>query len=216
MDRSMTVRESSASDRPRDGDRGFPSGAKREGRMLLACGVAALAGYAIHGVFHLRHGRPEDLLWTCHLGAALVGVGLIAASGRRAWGASVDGVGALWLLLGTPLWLLDLAGGGEFFPTSLGTHVVGLAMGLVGVWKLGMPRGTWWKATAALVALMGLCRLVTPREANVNVAFAIQHGWEEHFASHASYLACMIAFAAGYFWLIERLWRFGSARVRLR
>ncbi len=178
----------------------------RKQRVLSVCGVAALAGYAVHGAFHLLHGRPEDLLWCCHLGAVLVGVGLIAASKSRAWGASLNGIGTLWLCLGTPLWLLDLAGGGEFFPTSLGTHVLGLAMGLFGTWRLGMPRGTWWKAAVALVVLIGLCRMVTPAAANVNVAFSVPHEWEDRFASHAGYLAfVMIAATADFFVLTRSL-----------
>ena len=100
----------------------------------------------------------------------------------------VVAVGVLWLLVGLPLWLLELAGGGEFIPTSLLTHVLGLVVGLVGVWRLGMPEGAWWKATLALLVLNQLCRWVTPVKANVNVAFAIHPGWDRWFSSHLAYI----------------------------
>ncbi len=160
-------------------------------------GVAALACYAAHGGFHLYHGRPEDLLWACHLGAALVGVGLLARS------PAVNAVGVSFLALGTPLWLLDLAAGGEFFPTSLLTHVGGLLIGLYGVRRLGVPAGVWWKSAAALAGLILLSRLVTPERANVNVAFAVPPPWDKTFPSHAAYLAAMMAVAAAYFFALE-------------
>lgn len=89
-------------------------------------GIAALGCYAVHGSFHLINGRPEDLLWACHLGAALVGIGLLVPS------PIVTVLGTLFLSLGTPLWLMDLAAGGVFHPTSCFTHFGGLAIGLYG------------------------------------------------------------------------------------
>jgi hypothetical protein len=171
-------------------------------RTLRLLGAAALACYAIHGGFHLAQGRWYDLLWACHLGAVLVGIGLLARD------AALNGVGVLLLSVGTPLWLMDLATGGEFFPTSILTHVVALVIGLYGAWRIGWPRGTWWKAAAGLAVFVGLCRLATPAEANVNVAFAVPRLAEAIFPSHTVYLACVIAAAAGYFWIVEQvLWR---------
>ncbi len=162
-------------------------------RML---GALALVCYAIHAGYNLLHHRPEDLLWACHIGAAIVGVGLLVGS------AQANGVGVLFLVLGTPLWIWYLAEGGEFMPTSCFTHLGGLAIGLYGVCKLGIPRTAWWQATATLVGLIALCRLITPREANVNVAFAIQRGLEGYFPSHPVYLAIMIGLATGYFFIV--------------
>jgi hypothetical protein len=128
----------------------------------------------------------------------LVGVGLLTGS------PAINAVGVLLGSLGLPLWLLDLATGGPFFPTSILTHVVALAIGIRGAWLLGVPRHAWWKAAAMLVALIGLCRIATPESANVNVAFAIPPGWERQFASHRSYLAFIIAAAAVYFFVVQR------------
>jgi hypothetical protein len=180
---------------------------------MIKLGAAALACYSAHALFHLINGRPEDLLWACHLGSALVGVGLllVSASGRRdvsseglpAAGVVLTGIGTLFLLLGTPLWLMDLAGGGVFYPTSALTHIGGLAIGLYGVRRLGMPRGAWWKAVGALIVLILICRLVAPPHANVNVAFAIYASAANVFTSHLVYLATMLSIAAAYFLAAE-------------
>jgi hypothetical protein len=49
---------------------------------MAKLGLAALGCYAIHAGFHVINGRPEEVLWMCHLGAALVGVGLLSSSRR--------------------------------------------------------------------------------------------------------------------------------------
>ena len=164
-------------------------------------GLAALGCYAMHAAFHLVNGRPEEVLWMCHLGAALVGIGLLSAS------AITNGIGTLFLSVGTPLWVMYLAGGGEFYPTSCFPHLGGLAIGLYGVRRFGLSSGTWWRAVIALITLILICRLVTPSRANVNVAFAIYPGWEKVFPSHPVYLAAMMAMAAGYFFLCEYVLR---------
>ena len=160
-------------------------------------GFAALGCYAIHAGFHVINGRPEETLWMCHLGAALVGVGLLFAS------ATTKGIGVLFLCLGTPLWVMYLAGGGEFYPTSSLPHLGGLAIGLIGVRRFGLPSGVWWKSVAALIALILLCRLVTPAQSNVNVAFAIYAGWEKMFPSHLVYITVMMVQSGVYFLICE-------------
>ena len=169
-------------------------------RMTVA-GALALAGYAVHAAFHLWHGTPADMLWVCHFAAVMVGIGLMQ---RR---APLVGAGTLILCMGTPLWVLDLVQGGEFFPTSLGTHVLGLAIGLWGVRELGMHKGAWWKAALAVLALVGVSRIVTPAASNVNVAFAMPPGMEHYFPSHRVYLAVMLGISSVYFWVVEALLR---------
>lgn len=170
-------------------------------RPYPRAGLVSLACYAAHGGYHLFHGRPEDLLWACHLGAVLIGTGLIVPS------AVISGVGTMQLCLGTPLWILYLLGGGEFMPTSMLTHVVALVIGLFAVRQCGMPKGTAWKSVATLVFLIVVSRLVTPAEANVNVAFAVQSGWEDLFPSYRVYIAVMVGMAGVYFLVLEYVLR---------
>jgi hypothetical protein len=176
--------------------------------MTTRLGLAALACYAVHAFVHLVRGEWYDLFWACHVAALFVGAGLLARS------ATLNGVGVLVGLMGLPLWLADLAAGGDFYPTSTLTHVMALGIGLYGTVRLGMPRGAWWRAALVLVGLIGLCRLVTPPGPNVNVAFSIQHGWESRFSSHASYLAWMVGSATVYFFVSERIVRLLISAMR--
>jgi hypothetical protein len=163
--------------------------------------LLALAFYAIHAARHLARGHPEDLLWVCHLGAVCVGLGLLTRS------ASLNALGFLWLCVGNALWFVDLAGGGEFIPTSLLTHVGGLLIGSYGLVRLGMPRHTWWKAILAFLVLQQICRWATPPGPNVNLAFAVWSGWEEVFPSYATYLALLVATGGAGLFLLERIAR---------
>jgi hypothetical protein len=153
--------------------------------------------------------RKIDRTADLHLGAALVGVGLLAAS------PTTNGIGALFLSMGTPLWVIYLAAGGEFYPTSVFPHVGGLAIGLYGVRRVRLPSGTWWKAVASLAMLILVCRLITPASANVNVAFAIYPGWEKLFPSHSIYLVVMMVESAGFFLLSEFALRRWFVRSRV-
>lgn len=173
-----------------------------ENTFLRNLGIAAIVCYTIHAGYHLVSGHPEHILWACHLGALIVGVGLLTEK------PVVAGIGTLFLCMGTPLWLMELLAGGAFMPTSIFTHVGGLVIGLVGTYHVGLPRGTWWKSVAALAALIALARLVTPAEANVNIAFDVQAGYENYFPSYPVYLVTMIVSAAAYFFTAQFLMRY--------
>jgi len=164
---------------------------------MTALGLLALLFYLVHGTNHLLHGRAPDLLWACHLGAVLVGVGLLRR--RAAW----SGTGLSWLVLGNFMWALDLAGGGELIVTTVGTHVGGLALGFYGVRRLGWAPYTWVRAVLGLVVLWIVCRLVTPWGANVNLAFFVHPGWEREFPSFPAYLGLLLLVAVAVFESLE-------------
>ena len=145
-------------------------------------GMLILVFVCIHCGSHLLHGRPADVLWACHVGAAAVGASLILRS------ALGNAIGVLFLVVGVPLWLLDVATGGEFTVTSVPTHLGGLVVGLIGVTQLGMPAQEWWKAALALAVLVAVCRLATPARANVNLAYAVPSAWVRLFPSHRWYM----------------------------
>ena len=128
------------------------------------------------------------------MAALVVGIGLL--TGLR----ELVAIGFLWLTIGTPLWIYDLANGGEFLPFSPFTHIGGMILGLVGMWSLGFPPGSALKGWGALVPVFLLPRWVTPAAANVNLAFSVWPGWEEMFPKYGVYLLavgalCLAVFA---------------------
>ena len=157
-------------------------------RAPLVAAALCFLFYGAHAAWYAVHGRTlANMLWACHLGALLVGGGLLLSS------ATMNAVGLLWLCLGLPLWILDLVSGGELVPTSLLTHFGGLALGAWGVRRLGFPSYAALPAVAGLLVLNLVSRLVTPPAENVNLAFAVWRGWEGYFPSHPLYIAMLLA-----------------------
>ena len=162
-------------------------------------GALALAFAVFNAVSILLHRDPADLLWACHVACTLVALGLL--SGRPL----PNTIGVLWLSVGVPLWLLDLAGGGQLHPTSVLTHLGGLLLGIAGIRALGLPRHAWAKAILALALLGLVCRLGTPAHANVNLVHAIHPGWGPLFPSYPVYALCVFSLCGLAFLAAERL-----------
>ncbi len=175
------------------------AGAPRQ--KLVVLGALALACYVIHSGYHVLFGIPADALWSCNIGTLLVALG--ALFGR----AMPIAIGVSWITFGDPLWLLDIATGAAFLPTSLLTHVGGLLLGVLAVREVGWPQGVWWRAVLGVWALMLLTRLVTPAADNVNLAFRVQDGWEDVFPSYPLYLGFLFSLGSLAFFLIDRLAR---------
>jgi hypothetical protein len=177
------------------------AGSARRDAKVRRLGVLAILAYAAHGANMAAHGFPENLLWTCHLGALLCGVGLLLAA--PTWNL----IGVLWLSIGTPLWLFNLWLGGSVVWTSLLTHLGGLAIGVVGSRELPPPRPAWWKALVLLLPLHWISRWVVPDGTNVNFANGTWGGFETHFPSDAAFLAAILAACGLTFFSVEALLR---------
>jgi hypothetical protein len=169
-------------------------------------GGAAIACWAIHAFHHVTRGSAHDLLWACNVAVPLLGAGLLA-------GARVPcAVALLWLSFGTPIWVLDLATGAGLIVTSPLVHVVAPAIGADAMRRIGWPSHAWQWASAAIVALLGVSRVVGSPGPNVNLAFRIHPGWERQFGSHTLLLAVLLAASTLVFFLVDRLVRRGGRR----
>lgn len=150
-------------------------------------GLAAIACFAAYAWLNVREKTPGNILWACHLGCLLVGIGWIVGS------PVTNAIGVLWLLPGIVLWTMYLAGGGAFRLGSLLTHGGGVVVGLWGVFVFGVPTGAWWKAGLGWAALMALARAVPARGDNVNFSRQVWPGWERRFPSYRRYVAFILA-----------------------
>lgn len=170
-------------------------------------GVAALACFALYAGYEARFGLLANVVWACNLATLMVAIGLLCRWPTwNAWGF-------LWLVLGLPLWLLELLTTAECHVFSVLTHVGGLLLGLAGVRRLGLPRGAWWQAAASLYLLHLASRWVTPEAENINLAFRVWKGWESYFPSHRVYILLLMAGTSGLFAGVElALRRTGFAR----
>ena len=172
-------------------------------------GGVALLGYLVHGAVHVRRGTPDELLWACHLGAVLVGVGMIGG-----WPVAVT-VGVEWLVVGNLLWGIGLAAGAHFMPTSVLTHLLGLGIGLAGLRIGGIAPGAWRLALPAVLLLFAVSWFVAPARSRVNLVHGMSHGFDRYFRFYPLYIGTVLVASAAVFAATERvLIRLGFPAVR--
>ncbi|MCE9600283.1 MAG: hypothetical protein K8S54_20155 [Spirochaetia bacterium] len=163
-------------------------------------GLLPILFYNIHAGYWLFQRHPENLLWVCHIASILIGLGMFFAAPR------LLASGMLWVTFGNFFWILYLATGGEFLPTSLLTHAGSLIVGLVGLRRFGFPKNTYVRALLGLIALVFVSRWTPPAE-NVNLAHRIGDGWENVFPSHTIYLLFLFGVTGASFLAMELLYR---------
>ena len=147
--------------------------------------------YSVHAAnLAWRFRTPWDVIWACHVSCLWIAAGVARRSGL------LTAIGFCWLALGDCLWVLDLSSGGQLIPTSILTHVGGLWLGLRAIRRLGFPARAWMFAWLAMLGLVGVTRLTTPRAANVNLAFSVFTGWEKIFPTYPRYFVflCFLRF----------------------
>lgn len=153
--------------------------------MRRRLGLITLGCFAVHAVGCYSRGVASDVLWACQIAVAVLGVGLIGRSPQ--W----TGAACLGILLGTPLWLIDVLCGAELIPTSLGTHVGGFVVAVLTVRSTGLPRGSWWRTWLGGAALQQLTRVVTEPSRNINAAFEVYDRFQTVWNSYPAYLAAL-------------------------
>jgi hypothetical protein len=143
-----------------------------------------------------EHGRAADSLWMCHVANLLLSAGIFALSPR------LVGIAVLWIVLGIPLWALDVWRNAAVMPVSLVSHLGGLAVGMYAAWRLRLSFNPWVAALLVFVALQQVCRWLTPEAMNVNVAHAPYGEWDGPYWVY--WLVTTLAAAAA-LWGVGRL-----------
>ena len=165
--------------------------------VLTGLAAVTFACFVLHSAQHVMTGETSNVLWACNMASLWVAVGIAL---RRAW---LVASGLLWLSLGTPLWIVYLIGGGEFFATSVGIHVLTPVCAVLALRQLGWPRRVWLRALGLLVLLTISTRFVTEPQLNVNLAFRVWEGWERTFPDHRVYLVLIGALHVSVFALLD-------------
>ena len=167
----------------------------------LVPGLTAIGFYVAHLWQWARLRRLENILWACHIGCLLVGLGWLVD-----WPIT-NAIGLLWLLPGIIFWALYLVGGGAFYWSSFLIHIGGNLLGLWGAMAMGFPAGTWWKAGLSYVMLILVSRLVSRVAENVNFSRQVWSGWETRFPSYRRYVAGLVIGAFALFFVMELMLR---------
>lgn len=156
-----------------------------------------LAGFSVHLGACAFGGKLAESLWACQVAAAAVGLGLVSGS------KTLAGIGAFCLLVGTPLWAIDVACGASLAPTSILTHAGGWLAALYKVTRGSLAPGLWWKTPLSLALLQATCRWVTPEKLNINAAFEVYPSVSAWFPNYPSYLFALLIGSTSVFLALE-------------
>src|ERR1051325_3373206 len=148
---------------------------------LRLLGLLPLIFFLAQGVHYWKINQLGNMLWMCNIGNLLLAVGLFLEK------PVVVRLAAIWTLPGLVIWILYVVLVWTVFVSSTLAHVGGLAVGMYALSKYGMDRNSWRWAFGWYLALQIASRYLTSPELNVNLAHAIQPGWEQTFHSYWSF-----------------------------
>jgi hypothetical protein len=148
---------------------------------LRLLGLLPLIFFLAQGVHYWKINQLGNMLWMCNIGNLLLAVGLFLEK------PVVVRLAAIWTLPGLVIWILYVVLVWTVFVSSTLAHVGGLAVGMYALSKYGMDRVSWRWAFGWYLALQIASRYLTSPELNVNLAHAIQPGWEQTFHSYWSF-----------------------------
>ena len=162
-------------------------------------GLLPLAFFLIQTIHYWRYGGLGNLMWMCNVGNVLLGIGLLLAHRELIRAA------AIWTIPGLAIWIrYVLLASGFYFSTTL-AHVGGITIGLIALRRVRMDRLAWIYAFAWYLVIQAGARLLTASDLNVNLAHAIQPGWEKLFGSYWKFWIAMAAVVAPGLWVIGKI-----------
>ena len=158
-------------------------------------GLLPLFFFLAQGVHYWQINQLGHMLWMCNIGNLLLAMGLFLEKTR------VVRLAAIWTIPGLLVWLIYVVLAWGIFLTSTLAHIGGLIVAMIALRKYGMDRTAWRWAFGWYLMVQLLSRLVTPSELNVNLAHAIQPGWEQTFESYWTFLLTLTLIGVVVLWL---------------
>jgi len=136
-----------------------------------------------------------NLFWMCNVGNLILALGLFLEK------PVVTRLAAIWTIPGLIIWIIYVVLTWGLFVSSVLAHVGGLAVALIALNQVGMDRTTWRWAFGWYLVIQLLSRFLTAPALNVNLAHAVQPGWERVFQSYWSFWLVLTAATVVSVWL---------------
>src|ERR1041385_1718039 len=149
-------------------------------RMRLL-GLLPLVFSFAQGVHYWRIHQLGHVLWMCNIGNLLLAMGLFLEK------PVIVRLAAIWTIPGLVIRILYVVLVWTVFLSSFLAHVGGLVVAMIALSRYGMDRTSWRWAFGWYLVVQLASRFFTPPELNVNLAHAIQPGWERAFHSYWSF-----------------------------
>jgi hypothetical protein len=168
---------------------------------LRLLGLLPLLFFLAQGLHYWRIDQIGHMFWMCNLGNLILALGLFLEK------PVVIRLAAIWTIPGLMVWFVYVVVAWGVFLSSTLAHVGGLAVAAFALKTYRMDRQAWRYAFGWYLAVQLLSRFFTAPELNVNLAHAVQPGWERTFSSYWAFWLTLTITAAALLWLSGLLWR---------
>lgn len=162
---------------------------------LRLLGIFPLIFFLAQGMHYWRIDQLGHMLWMCNIGNLLLAMGLFLEK------PLIVRLSAIWMIPGLFIWIIYVVLAWGVFLTSTLAHIGGLAVAMIALREVGMDRIAWRWAFAWYLMVQLASRFVTPAELNVNLAHAVQPGYEQTFASYWTFWLLLTVVTAAVLWL---------------
>ena len=162
---------------------------------LRLLGLLPLVFFIAQGVHYWRINELGHMLWMCNVGNLLLAMGLFLEK------PVVIRLSAIWMIPGLFIWFVYVVLPWSPFFSSTLAHVGGLIVALIALSRVRMDRTAWRWALGWYLMVQLASRFVTPAALNVNVAHAVQPGWERAFPSYWLFWLVLTVITAVVLWL---------------
>jgi hypothetical protein len=163
-------------------------------------GLLPLIFFIAQGVHYWRINQLGHLLWMCNVGNLLLAMGLFLEK------PIVIRLSAIWTIPGLFIWFIYVGLPWSPFLSSTLAHVGGLIVAMIALRRVRMDRTAWRWAFGWYLVVQLASRFVTPAELNVNLAHAMQPGWERAFPSYWLFWLLLTVITAVVLWLSGLFW----------
>jgi hypothetical protein len=162
---------------------------------LRLLGILPLIFFFLQGMHYWRIDQLGHMLWMCNVGNLLLAMGLFLENRR------VIRLSAIWMIPGLFIWIIYVVLAWGVFFTSTVVHVGGLTVAMIASREVGMDRIAWRWAFGWYLLVQLASRFITSPELNVNLAHAVQPGWERSFPSYWTFWLGLTVVTAAVLWL---------------
>jgi len=166
---------------------------------LRLLGLLPLIFFFAQVVHYWRTNELGHLMWMCNIGNLLLAMGLFLEK------PVVVRLAAIWTIPGLLIWIMWAVLAWSPFLSSILAHVGGLVVAMIALRQCGMDRSSWRWAFGWYLVVQLASRLFTAPALNVNLAHAIQPGWERTFHSYWSFWLVLTLCTAVSLWLSNLL-----------
>jgi hypothetical protein len=162
---------------------------------LRLFGVFPLMFFIAQLVHYWPVNELGNLFWMCNVGNLILALGLFFEK------PLVIRLAAIWMIPGLFIWVIYVVLAWGVFLSSTLAHVGGLAVALVALSQVGMDRTSWRWAFGWYLVVQLLSRFFTAPALNVNLAHAVQPGWDRAFHSYWAFWLVLTAATVLTLWL---------------